>query len=99
MHTAIEAFLRYLRIERNASNLTLKSYSEDLDSLLEYFTDHVGQVPTPADTTVGILRGYIAYLHECQYARTTIARRLACLRSFFRYCCREKITLTNPAKA
>ncbi|MFG0333721.1 MAG: tyrosine recombinase XerC, partial [Maioricimonas sp. JB049] len=42
---------------------------------------------------------YVAYLHECQYARTTIARRLACLRSFFRYTTREGITETNPAQA
>jgi integrase/recombinase XerC len=41
----------------------------------------------------------VAYLHECTYARTTIARRLACLRSFFRYATREGITETNPAKA
>jgi integrase/recombinase XerC len=99
MHAAIEAFLRYLRIERNASALTLKSYSEDLDSLLEYFTDQVGRVPPPEETTVATLRGYLAYLHECQYAKTTIARRLACLRSFFRYCCREGLSTTNPAKA
>ncbi|MEX2285849.1 MAG: tyrosine recombinase XerC [Planctomycetaceae bacterium] len=99
MHAAIDAFLRYLRIERNASALTLKSYAEDLDSLLEYFTDQLKQVPAPEETTVATLRGYLAYLHECQYARTTIARRLACLRSFFRYCCREGLSSSNPAKA
>ncbi len=98
MYDSIEAFLRYLHIERNASQLTLKSYSEDLDSLLVYFNEQLGQVPPPQEVTVRILRGYVAYLHECQYARTTIARRLACLRSFFRYCCREGITENNPAK-
>ena len=35
MHAAIDSFIRYLRIERNASALTLKSYAEDLASLLE----------------------------------------------------------------
>ena len=99
MHSAIDGFLRYLRIERNASELTLKSYAEDLASLLEYFTEQVGSVPAPADITIGQLRGYVAYLHECQYARATIARRLACLRSFFRYCTREGLVASNPAKA
>lgn len=99
MHTEIDGFLRYLRIERNASALTLKSYAEDLDSLLVYFTEEVGAVPTVDRVTVGVLRGYLAYLHECGYARTSIARRLACLRSFFRYCRREGWTTGNPAKA
>ncbi len=99
MHSARESFLRYLHIERNASPLTLKSYSEDLDALIEYFGEQLGSIPSPAEITINVLRGYMAYLHECQYARTTIARRLASLRSFFRYCCREKLADSNPAKA
>ncbi len=99
MHAAAESFLRYLRIERNASPLTLKSYSEDLVGLLDYLSDHLGQIPAPDQITNGMLRGYVAYLHECQYARTTVARRLASLRSFFRFCCRENLTDSNPAKA
>jgi integrase/recombinase XerC len=99
MYDAIESFLRYLRIERNSSGLTLKSYSEDFDSLLEYFSEQLGQIPDVDQVSIGMLRGYVAYLHECQYARTTIARRLACLRSFFRYCRREGLTENNPAKA
>ncbi len=98
MQTAIPAFLRYLRIERNSSEQTIKAYHDDFESLLDYFGDRIGHVPRPADVTIDVLRGYVTYLHDCQYARTTIARRLACLRSFFRYCCRERITETNPAK-
>ncbi|MBW3540510.1 MAG: tyrosine recombinase XerC [Planctomycetes bacterium] len=99
METAVDAFLRSLRIERNASELTLKSYSEDLAHLMEYFSEDAGSMPAPGDVTVGQLRAFTAYLHECGYARTTIARRLACLRSFFRYCCREGLAESNPAKA
>jgi integrase/recombinase XerC len=98
MHAEIDAFRRYLEIERNASDLTRKSYTEDLDSLLVYFTEQLGHVPDVSEVTVSTLRGYQAYLHECQYARTTIARRLACLRSFFRYCQREGHVDHNPAK-
>ena len=99
MHSAIELFLRYLKIERNSSELTLKSYSEDLQLLLVYFSESQGSVPNPDQVTVHILRGYVAFLHERQYARTTTARKLASLRSFFRYCCREGLTDSNPAKA
>lgn len=99
MYGAIDGFLRYLRVERNASELTLKSYSEDFGSLLDYFRDRVGEVTEPGQVHITQLRGYIAYLHECDYARTTIARRLASLRSFFRYCQREGLVAANPAKA
>lgn len=99
MKDAATAFLQSLRVERNASPLTLKSYREDLESVFEYFTERVGRVPAPADVTVAELRGYVAYMHECDYARSTMARRLACLRSLFRYCLRERWVTTNPAKA
>ncbi len=99
MHTAVDGFLRSLRIERNASPLTLKSYAEDFNSFFDYLQDRVGRSPTPPEVDITMLRGYVAYLHECQYAKTTIARRLASLRSFFRYCSREKLTTSNPAKA
>lgn len=99
MLSAIDGFLRYLKIERNASELTLKSYSEDFNSLLDYLHDRVGSVPTPDQVHTAMLRGYVSYLHECDYAKTTMARRLASLRSFFRFCQREQLVSTNPAKA
>ena len=98
MHAAIQAFLNYLRIERNASALTIKSYADDLSHVIEFLQEQTGSVPEPQHIEVGILRSYVAWLHECGYARTTVARRLACLRSFFRYCNREGICKTNPAK-
>ena len=98
LHDAIDHFLRYLQIERNSSDLTLKSYAEDLESLVEYLTEYEGALLPPDQIGISELRRYVAYLHECQYEKTTIARRLACLRSFFRYCCREGYSKTNPAK-
>lgn len=98
MHAAIQAFLNYLKIERNASELTVKSYADDLSHVVEFLQEQTGAVPEPRHIEVGILRNYVAWLHECGYARATVARRLACLRSFFRYCNREGICDTNPAK-
>jgi integrase/recombinase XerC len=99
MHTAIARFLKYLRVERNASELTVKSYREDLTALAGYLAEsRGGTCPGPGDVTVLDLRGYLAALHEAGYAKSTIARRLASLRSFFRFGLREGWTKTNPAK-
>lgn len=99
MDRAIDGFLRYLKFERNASPLTLKSYAEDLASLNDYFLDRVGHIPEPDQIGISMLRGYVTYLHECEYAKSTIARRLACLRSLFRFCVREGLSTSNPAQA
>ena len=98
MRTAVGRFLQYLRVERNASDLTVKSYREDLTALVEYLAEAHGECPVPSGVTVFDLRGYVAALHEAGYAATTIARRLASLRSFFRFGQREGWVKINPAK-
>lgn len=95
---SIPRFLRYLKIERNCSDLTIKSYREDLELLLEYLTDSLGQVPSPAQLTPLDLRTYVAALHEAGYAKSSVARRLASLRSYFRFAMREGLCDSNPAK-
>jgi integrase/recombinase XerC len=98
MQSAITRFLNYLRVERNASQLTVKSYREDLTALVEYLTTCLGHCPEPGQISTLDLRGYLAALHEAAYAKTTIARRLASLRSFFRFGQREGWVKINPAK-
>jgi integrase/recombinase XerC len=98
MQTAVSRFLQYLRVERNASEYTIKSYREDFAALVEYLTDLQGRLPSPGDIGTVELRGYIAAVHEAGYAKTTVARRLASLRSFFRFGQREGWAQSNPAK-
>ncbi|HEV7224908.1 MAG TPA: tyrosine recombinase XerC [Pirellulales bacterium] len=98
MQTACARFLQYLKVERNCSAYTLKSYREDLAALAAYLVERYGQPPAPEEITTLDLRGYLSGLHEQGYAKTTIARRLASLRSFFRFGQREGWTKTNPAK-
>jgi integrase/recombinase XerC len=99
MQTETDRFLQYLRVERNASPLTIKSYREDLTALAEYMTEARGGIcPNPGQIAVLELRGYVAALHEAGYAETSIARRLASLRSFFRFGQREGWADNNPAK-
>jgi integrase/recombinase XerC len=99
MRDAIDRFLQYLRVERNASPYTLKSYGEDLSALADYLAEASGgNEPLPGNITVLDLRGYVAAMHQAGYAKTTIARRLASMRSFFRFGQREEWIKTNPAK-
>lgn len=98
MQAAIDRFLRYLKVERNASDLTIKSYREDLVSLAEFLEESLGSMPQPADLSPLELRGYVSALHEAGYAKTSIARRLASLRSFFKFAQRDGLADKNPAK-
>ncbi len=98
MYSAIDRFLTYLRVERNASEHTVKSYREDLTALAGWLKESLGQVPEPGAVTPIELRAYVAALHEAGYAKTSIARRLASLRSFYRFGQREGWTTDNPAK-
>ena len=98
MKQAIQRFLQYLQVERNASDLTIKSYREDLSALSVHLEESCGICPTPGEITTLDFRGYVAGLQEAGYAKTTIARRLATLRSFFRFGQREGWTDANPAK-
>jgi len=99
MHKHVAAFLQYLRVERGASPLTIKSYREDLMALAEYLADDTGRCPEPASITVGELRGFVSALHEAGFAKASISRRMATVRSFFRFGQREGWLRTNPGKA
>jgi len=98
MEEAIADFLRYLSLERNASGHTVKSYREDLNQALDFFRKRlsvkrveVGQL------TPRTLRSYLAWLHEGGYAKTTMARRIAAVRSLCRFLCRQGVLSSNPA--
>jgi integrase/recombinase XerC len=98
MQATIQRYLRYLQVERNASEYTIKSYREDLLSLADYLTESLGDCPNPASIDPQILRSYVAAMHEAQYARTSIARRLASMRGLFKFAQREGLVDQNPAK-
>lgn len=98
MHAAISQFLRFLSVERNAAALTIKSYREDLTSLADYLAEACGREPAPAEVTPLDLRGYVSALHEAGYAKTSVARRLASLRTFYKFAQREGLADSNPAK-
>jgi integrase/recombinase XerC len=97
MDQALADFLRHLSLERNASALTVKSYREDLSQVIPFLRERLPAEAGPASITTRHLRAFLAYLHEQGYAKTTIARRMAAVRSWLRFLCRQGLLRSNPA--
>lgn len=99
MKSALAQFLRYLAVERNASAHTIKSYREDLNQAIQFFEQSLGVDAEPQQVTPRTARAFLAWLHDRKYRKATIARRLAALRSWFRFLCRQGIVDSNPTDA
>jgi integrase/recombinase XerC len=98
MQEALAEFLHHLSLEKNASPLTVKSYREDLVQALDFFRTKLGSsAPRPDKLNTRLVRAYLAWLHEQGYAKSTIARRLAAVRSWCRFLCRQTVLKVNPA--
>ncbi|MCX8138554.1 MAG: tyrosine recombinase XerC [Gemmataceae bacterium] len=92
-------FFLHLSVERNASAMTIKSYREDLMQLMSYLREQRRKaVLEVADWSMRALRGWLVWLHEQGYSRSTIARRLAAARAFGRFLCRQGALQSNPAQ-
>ncbi len=97
MHRSVAAFIDNLRIERQASSHTVRSYEDDLQLYCGYLRELQGEGADPSSVDPVRLRRYSAWLAGRGYAPSTIARRLASLRSFFRFLRREGIVTADPA--
>jgi len=98
MDEHLVAFLHHLGLEKNSSIYTVKSYREDLTQFIEFVQTKLrNQSVSPDQLTTRLLRAYIAWLSDQKYAKSTIARRLASLRSWCRYLCRQSVLTENPA--
>ena len=98
MKAAIDKFLGYLRSVRNASGETLRSYRSDLKQFLAYLSPP-GAEPLPVSRIDHrIIREFLGYLHDLRMQKSSIARKLATLRSFFKFCAREGMIRDNPAR-
>ena len=99
MTVAVERFLLHLDRERNASPHTIRAYGEDVVQFAAYLGEQVGREPRPQDADHLSVRGFLAALHAGGIRRVSAARKLASLRTFFRYLCREGVLDRNPAAA
>ena len=99
MEKLIEQFLEHLRYERNVSAHTLRNYSSDLEQFTHFLApDRKTKLPDVAEIDHLTIREWMASLHSDQKKKSSIARKLAALRTFFQFLVREGVLELNPAK-
>ncbi len=99
MSRLVPAFLGYLRDQRNYSPATIRAYGSDLTQFLAFLAARGGrQGAAPESVDPLVIRAFLGHLHERRDSRATMARKLASVRSFFRYLVREGLMKENPAR-
>jgi integrase/recombinase XerC len=98
MKQAIDSYLEYLVSVKNSSPHTVSNYHNDLQQFLDFLTPPGVALPALGEINHGIIREYMAHLHDQGLEKSSVARKLAALRSFFKYCVREAKLTESPAR-
>jgi integrase/recombinase XerC len=98
MKPTIQKYIEYMRSVRNSSPHTLVNYGNDLEQFVAFLTPPGTETPKLGQITHHMIREFVAHLHDTGLEKSSIARKLAALRSFFKYCVREGRLNENPAR-
>ena len=103
MEKLLEQFLEHLRYERNVSAHTLRNYASDLEQFLDFLAPldqatRKRKLPAVSEIDHLTIREWLGSLHAAQKSKSSIARKLAALRTFFQFLVREEVLELNPAK-
>jgi len=90
----VHKFINYLEIEKNASYHTVTNYKIDLRGFSESIKDKPIEQVTYLD-----VRLFLARMKEKNFSKSSVARKMACLRSFFKFLYREGYIKSNPAES
>jgi integrase/recombinase XerC len=98
MDDLIERYTYYLENERNASPHTIRNYRSDLLQFRGFLSQSQPGAPVAIASVDALrIRGFLALLFQREKKKTSIARKLASVRAFFKFLCREGILQENPA--
>ncbi len=103
MEQLLDQFLEHLRYERNVSAHTLRNYKSDLEQFLAYLSPVNKESASRQYPEIGqidhlTIREWLSTLHSEHKKKSSVARKLAALRTFFQFLLREGIVELNPAK-
>jgi integrase/recombinase XerC len=97
MDAKIEAFLQYIRCEKNYSALTLRNYQSDLCQFEDFVTAQYGEFD-PIEVDVDDVRAWMVDMGQRKLKATSIKRRVCTLKSFYKYLRREHQVEVNPLR-
>jgi integrase/recombinase XerC len=95
---AIEKYLEHMRYVRNASPETLRKYRTDLEQFIAYLAPPGTKAPPLPEIDHRLIREFVAHMHDRRLEKSSIARKLAALRSFFRFAVAQKYVPRNTAR-
>ena len=88
----LEEFKSYIIVEKNFSKHTAKAYCSDVLSFLVWMDE-----TSCEDVNFSKVREYLHFIQKFNYKKTTIARKIASIRTFYKYLYRERKVDSNPA--
>src|ERR1700730_7461075 len=97
MKQAIEKYLEYLSV-KNSSPHTILNYGKDLEQFVTFLSPPGTQPPPLPSVKHTLIREFVGHLHDLGLEKSSVARKLAALRSFFKYCVRQGLIAENPAR-
>jgi integrase/recombinase XerC len=93
-----QAYLARLAVEKGYARATLLAYESDLKYFEHYLKGRDRTLAAPESLTRRDLQGFLAEQHRARQAKTSMSRRLSCLRGFFKHLIRQKVIAKNPAE-
>jgi integrase/recombinase XerC len=98
MQQLIERFLQYLHFERHLSAYTIENFKTDLGQFYTFLTPPGAETLPLEQIDHRVIREFIAWEYDRGLQKSSVARKLVKLRTFFKYCVRENLIKQNPAR-
>ena len=96
MEAQLQAFLEYLQREYNYSNNTTAAYKNDLNQFVKFVKTNYASISKWSDVNSAVVEAYVDLMKEKQYASSSVARKVAAVKSFFNYLANQNIISDNP---
>jgi integrase/recombinase XerC len=98
LNPLVVRYIKFLHFERHASRYTMMHFGSDLEQFFAFLTPPGEKTLPLQQIDHRVIREYVAHMYDRKLQKSSIARKLVALRSFFKYCIRENLIKHNPAR-